>query len=131
MGCSSTHVLTGRSPPPEAVRGGGGSPWLSVTMSHTQIMMDEAPFGGGLAEQPLHQAAPARVSGSSLVRLVLSQQACVRICEGWGARQAPLSTEILQARNTAVDCHFLLQGIFLTQGSNNPGLLHSRWILYH
>ena len=26
-------------------------------------------------------------------------------------------------------CHFLLQGIFLTQGSN-PGLLHCRWILY-
>ena len=27
-------------------------------------------------------------------------------------------------------CHFLLQGIFLTQGSN-PGLLHCRWILNH
>ena len=26
--------------------------------------------------------------------------------------------------------HSLLQGIFLTQGSN-PGLLHCRWILYH
>ena len=26
-------------------------------------------------------------------------------------------------------CHSLLQGIFLTQGSN-PGLLHCRWILY-
>ena len=29
---------------------------------------------------------------------------------------------IFQARNTAVGCHFLLQGIFLTQGSY-PGLL--------
>ena len=27
-------------------------------------------------------------------------------------------------------CHFLLQGIFPTQGSN-PSLLHCRWILYH
>ena len=26
-------------------------------------------------------------------------------------------------------CHSLLQGIFLTQGSN-PGLLHCRWTLY-
>ena len=26
-------------------------------------------------------------------------------------------------------CHFLLQGIFPTQGSNR-GLLHCRWILY-
>ena len=31
--------------------------------------------------------------------------------------------------NTAVGCHFLLQGIFLTQGSN-PHLLHCRWITY-
>ena len=35
---------------------------------------------------------------------------------------------ILQA--TRVGCHVLLQGIFLTQGSN-PHLLHYRWILYH
>ena len=27
-------------------------------------------------------------------------------------------------------CHFLIQGIFLTQGSN-PCLLHCRWILFH
>ena len=94
-------------------------------------MTDEAPFGGGLAKQPPHQTAPARVSGSSLVRLVLSQQARVHVCEGWGVRQAPLSMGILQARSTALDGHSLLQGIFLTQGLNNPGLVHCRWILYH
>ena len=32
-------------------------------------------------------------------------------------------------KNTGVDCHFLLQGIFLSQGSN-PGLQHCRQILY-
>ena len=32
-------------------------------------------------------------------------------------------------KNTGVGCHFLLQGIFPTQGSN-PGLPHCRWILY-
>ena len=32
-------------------------------------------------------------------------------------------------KNIGVGCHSLLQGIFLTQGSN-PGLLHCRWILY-
>ena len=32
-------------------------------------------------------------------------------------------------KNIGVDCNTLLQGIFLTQGSN-PGLLHYRWILY-
>ena len=33
-------------------------------------------------------------------------------------------------KNTGVGCHFILQGIFLTQESN-PGLLHCRPILYH
>ena len=32
-------------------------------------------------------------------------------------------------KNTGVGCHFLLQGIFLTQGLN-PGLLQCRQILY-
>ena len=32
-------------------------------------------------------------------------------------------------KSTGVGCHFLLQGIFLTQASN-PGLLHCRQILY-
>ena len=33
-------------------------------------------------------------------------------------------------KNTGVGCHFLLQGIFPTQGSN-PGLPHCRQILYY
>ena len=33
-------------------------------------------------------------------------------------------------RNTGVGCHFLLQGIFPTQGLN-LGLLHCRQMLYH
>ena len=33
-------------------------------------------------------------------------------------------------KNTGVDCHFLLQEIFPTQGLN-PGLLHCRPMLYH
>ena len=32
-------------------------------------------------------------------------------------------------KNTGVGCHFLLQGIFPSQGTN-PGLPHCRWILY-
>ena len=37
---------------------------------------------------------------------------------------------IFQARNTGVGCHFLLQGIFPTQGLKQ-GLLHCRQTLYH
>ena len=33
-------------------------------------------------------------------------------------------------KSTGGGCHFLLQGIFLTQGLN-PHLLHYKWILYH
>ena len=33
-------------------------------------------------------------------------------------------------KNAGGGCHFLLKGIFLSQGSN-PHLLHSRWVLYH
>ena len=33
-------------------------------------------------------------------------------------------------KNSVVGCHFLLQGIFTTQGSN-PGLPHCRWTPYH
>ena len=33
-------------------------------------------------------------------------------------------------KNTGAGCHALLQRIFPTQGSN-PGLPHSRWILYY
>ena len=35
-----------------------------------------------------------------------------------------------QGKSTVVGCHFLLQGIFPTQGSN-PGLSHCRQALYH
>ena len=35
----------------------------------------------------------------------------------------------LPGKNTRMGCHFLLQGIFLTQGLN-PGLLHCKQILY-
>ena len=33
-------------------------------------------------------------------------------------------------KNTGVSCHFLLQGIALTQGSN-PHSCNGRWVLYH
>ena len=44
------------------------------------------------------------------------------------ARQAPLPLES-PGKNTGAGCHFLLQGIFLTQGLN-PSLLHCRQFLY-
>ena len=54
---------------------------------------------------------------------------CPSLATPWTvASQAPLSTNS-PGKNTGVRCHFLLQGIFPTQGSN-PGLLHCRQFLY-
>ena len=46
-------------------------------------------------------------------------QSCLTLCDplDWIAHQAPLSVEF-SCKNTGAGCHFLLQGIFLTQGSN-------------
>ena len=65
-----------------------------------------------------------------------SLAACMLSCFSWVqhsvttwtvACQAPLSMGF-SGKNTGVGCHFLLQGIFPTQGSN-PRLLHCRQIL--
>ena len=46
--------------------------------------------------------------------------ACTRLLHPWD----------FLGKSTGVGCHFLLQAIFLTQGSN-PGLPHCRQMLYH
>ena len=48
------------------------------------------------------------------------------------ACQASLSVGF-SSKNIGVGCHFLLQGVFPTQGLNLRLLqfLHCRWILYH
>ena len=58
-------------------------------------------------------------------------QLCLTLCHPLEC--SPLGSSvlgILQARH-GVSNHVLLQGIFLTQGSLNPHLLHCRQILYH
>ena len=56
----------------------------------------------------------------------LVTQSCPTVCDpmGWTVtHQAPLSMGFFSGKNTGVDCHFFLQGIFLIQGLN-PCLLH-------
>ena len=60
-------------------------------------------------------------------------QSCPTLCDPMDCSLPGSSVHgILQARvlSTGVDCHFLLQGIFPTQGSN-LGLPHCRQMLYH
>ena len=52
---------------------------------------------------------------------VFVAQSCPTLCDSMDCSPP--------GKDTGVGCHFLLQGIFPTQGSN-PGLLHCRQILY-
>ena len=58
-------------------------------------------------------------------------QSCPTLCDPMDCSLLGSSIHgIFQANNTGVGCHFLLQRIFPTQGSN-PGLPHCRQTLYH
>ena len=63
--------------------------------------------------------------------VVLAAQSCPALCDAMDciACWAPLSMEF-SMQNTGVGSHFLLQGIFTSQGLN-LGLLICRQILYH
>ena len=57
-------------------------------------------------------------------------QSCLTLCDPMdGSLPGSAVHGIFQARNTGVGYHFLLQGIFPTQGLNS-GLLHCRQTLY-
>ena len=61
---------------------------------------------------------------------MLIVQSCLTLYDPMDCSPPGSSPWNFPGRNTGVDCYFLLQGIFLTQGSN-LGLLHWRQILYH
>ena len=65
-----------------------------------------------------------------LIHLVTSVQSCPTLCDSMD--YSPPGSSVhgdAPGKNTEVDYHALLQGIFPTQGSN-PGLPHCMWILY-
>ena len=63
-------------------------------------------------------------------RCGLVAKSCLTLVTPWTvAHQVPLSIGFSRQEYWS-SCHFLLQGVFLTQGSN-PGLLRCRQILYH
>ena len=63
--------------------------------------------------------------------LCLVAQSCLTLCDPMDYNLPGSSVHVdSTGKNTGVDCHALLQGIFPTQGMN-PGLSHCRQILYH
>ena len=74
-----------------------------------------------------------KLKDGKMQKIIISElsevaQSCLTLCD-------PMDTRLLRpwdflGKSTGVGCHFLLQGIFLTEGSN-PGLPHYRQTLYH
>ena len=65
------------------------------------------------------------------VLLCLVAQSCLTHCDPMDCSLPGSSVHgDSPSKNTGVDCHALLQGIFPNQGSNS-GLPHCRWILSH
>ena len=71
-----------------------------------------------------HQVTAYFICGGGLVTWW-----CPALCDPWTVGHQVLCPWHFPGMNTRVGCHFLLQGIFPTQGSN-PGLLHCRQTLY-
>ena len=59
----------------------------------------------------------------------LVTQSCPTLVTAWTVARHAVCPWDFPGRNTGVGCHFLLQGIFLTQGLNFH-LLHFGWILF-
>ena len=61
-----------------------------------------------------------------------ASQSCPTLCNPMDC-SPPGSFVLVMDKNTRVGCHFLLQGIFLTQGSNPMSYISctGRAILYH
>ena len=57
-------------------------------------------------------------------------QPCLTLCDPMDCSPPGFSVHGFLSQGYWSGCHFLLRGIFPTQGSNSR-LLHCRWILYH
>ena len=74
----------------------------------------------------VHEVFQARILAAAAAK---SLQSCPTLCNPINS-SPPGSSMGSPGKNTGVGSHFLLQGIFPTQGSN-PHLLLGRQILYH
>ena len=95
------------------------------------------PLACGILSFPTRDYTCASCTGSleslPLLRVRLVAQLCPTLCDPMGCSPPGSSVHAdSPGKNTGVGCHFLLQGIFPTQGLNLHLLcfLYCRWILY-
>ena len=104
---------------PKATRGGVGKAKLNQGMwCKKQLFLQ----GSCMLAPRERWKVKVKVKLLSRARLLVTPWivACTKLLCPWD----------FQGKSTGVGCHFLLQGIFPTQGSN-PGLSHCRQTLYH
>ena len=99
----------------------------SVTMSEVPFRLQETWFLSQLCHRPAGSTGIEKRKGT---HSVLVARSCTTLCDPHGQPARILCPWNFPGKNTGVGCHFLLQGIFLTQGWSLV-LLHCRQILYH
>ena len=101
---------------------------VSVKYKANRILAEKIFWSYHLYHPEMSNPAMVKVKWKE-VKLLVSQW-FPTLCDPMDCSQPGSSVHgILQAKNTGVGCHSLLQGIFPTQGSN-PDLLHYRQISY-
>ena len=114
------------------------TPWTAACQSPLSMGFSRQPYWSGLPCPPpgdlpdpgiklVSLMSPALAGVSEGVKLL----SCFRLfATPWMVATRLLCPWDFPGKSSGVDCHFLLQGIFPTQGSN-PGLRHCRQTLYH
>ena len=105
-----------------------GSPWVSSC--HTRTIPSALL---GLADLPTADLRLLSLHIFTWAHHTVAQSCLIIAAPRTLACQAPLCPWDFPGKNTGVSCHFLLQGIFPTQGLklHLPHLLYFGWILYH
>ena len=95
-----------------------------------QTEAQQAPPFMGFSRQEHWSELPFPFPKGTIERKKVKSLSRVRLfASPWTVAYQALGPWIFPGKSTGVGCHFLLQGIFLTQGSN-PGLPHCRQMLY-
>ena len=110
------------------------SDWVIYTHIHVYLYISFFRFFPIVGYYKISSTAPCAIHTACFCTIFtyfiyVCLLSCVTLCDpvDWGPSASSVH---FPGKNTGVSCHFLLQGIFRTQGSNLY-LLHCKQLLYH